>query len=110
MSIHIFVLGEFIHEVIFTGLITVLGVVVMWPFKKGKAAFKGVQDELKAAHAELVLQRENCLSTLQRQGVDQVNLLTKVSETLDGVRIELATQTGFLRAGSVPTRRRVKKT
>lgn len=90
-------------------LITGLLGVIMWPIKRASKEWKSLKEEQSAIHAELVKQRENCLSTLQRQGEVQITLLGKMSSTLDGVRLDLAEQTGYLRAGSAPIRRRVAK-
>jgi hypothetical protein len=103
------VLGGFVHEAVFTGIITILGTILVWPFRKVKNAYNELHGAVKATHAELVLQRENCLGTLQRQGESQIEILGKVADTLDGVRLDLAEQTGYLRAGS-PRRRAKKKT
>ena len=86
---------------ILMGLVVAGGIaLILWPFKK-----------LSAIHNELIAQRENCLTTLQTQGADQVKLLTKAVDVLDGVRLELGTQTGFLQALSLipkPLRRSKK--
>ena len=70
----------------------------MWPFRKMKKEWQGVKESLAAVHEELSVQRGNCLSTLQSQGAEQVALLGKTVSALDGVRIDLAEQTGCLRA------------
>jgi len=107
MQAHI--VGQFMHELVFTGIITVIGAILMWPYKNIKAAYNELHSAVKATHAELVLQRENCLSTIQTQGSEQVKILGKVADTLDGVRLDLAEQTGYLRAGAGTPRRRAKK-
>ena len=79
---------------------------MLWPFRKAKQAWTALSDNLSNVQKELVHQRENCLNTLQVQGTEQVKLLTKMADTLDGVRLDLAEQTGYLRAQSVPAPRR----
>lgn len=90
-----------------TGLIGVF----MWPVRKIKQEWKGVKESLAAVHNELGIQRNNCLATLQNQGEEQIALLSKTVAALDGVRLDLATQTGYMAAQAnkeVP-RRRSKK-
>ncbi len=90
-----------------TGLIGVL----MWPVRKVKKEWQGMVEKLAAVHEELGVQRNNCLTTLQRQGDTQIELLSKTVAALDGVRIDLATQTGYMAASAlkeVPRRRRKK--
>lgn len=66
---------------------------ILWPFRWARA----LKDEQAKIHAELVVQRENCLTTLARQGATQIELLGKVVENLEGVRLGLAEQAGFVR-------------
>ena len=83
----------------------------MWPVRKIKQEWKGVKESLAAVHNELGIQRNNCLATLQNQGEEQIALLSKTVAALDGVRLDLATQTGYMAAQAnkeVP-RRRSKK-
>jgi hypothetical protein len=90
---------------IFAGL---LGV-IMWPFRKARKEWITLKEEQSKIHSELVQQRTNCLTTLQTQGVTQIELLEKTVAALDGVRLDLADQTGCLRAlTSQPLRRRRK--
>lgn len=72
--------------------------VIMWPFRKARKEWTALKDEQAAIRTELVQQRTNCLQTLQNQGVEQIALLGKAVSALDGVRIELAEQTGYLKA------------
>jgi hypothetical protein len=77
-----------------TGLLGVF----MWPFRKMKAEWIEMKKDQVLIHTELVQQRTNCLTTLQTQGVQQIELLGKTVAALDGVRLDLAEQTGCLRA------------
>ena len=89
---------------------TILGA-LMWPVRKIKQEWKDVKDSLTAMQDELCTQRNNCLNTLQSQGAEQIDLLGKTVAALDGVRLDLATQTGYMAAQAnkeVP-RRRSKK-
>jgi len=74
-----------------------LGVIV-WPFRKLKAEWVEMKKDQASIHSELVQQRTNCLTTLQLQGEEQVKLLSKAVDILDGVRLDLAEQTGYLKA------------
>ena len=111
-----FVNPELLNQVGPLFLKTVIGLVItgllgvaMWPFRLARKEWKALKEEQSAIHTELVRQRENCLSTLQSQGETQIVLLGKMASTLDGVRLDLAEQTGFLRAGFTPLRRRTAK-
>lgn len=86
-----------------------LGVIV-WPFRKARKEWIILKTSLASTHAELIQQRTNCLTTLQSQGETQIALLGKTVAALDGVRLDLAEQTGYLRASAAqPTRRRTSK-
>lgn len=82
--------------------------VIMWPFRKAHKEWTSMKHDLASVHEELVKQRTNCLTTLQEQGTEQIKLLSKTVEVLDGVRLDLAEQTGYLRAAVdvAPKRRR----
>ncbi len=85
--------------------------IVLWPFRKARKEWAALKQEQASIHAELVQQRTNCLTTLQQQGVQQIELLGKTVAALDGVRLDLAEQTGYLKAATVQpiSRRRVVK-
>ncbi len=94
---------KWIVGLLLTGLFTV----VMWPVRKARKEWTALKDNIEATHKELVQQRTNCLTTLQSQGAQQVVLLEKTVSALEGVRIELAAQTGYLQASAaLPLRRR----
>ena len=79
----------------------------MWPLKKVNKEWKTLKAEQASIHTELVKQRENCLATLQVQGATMIDLQSKTVAALDGVRLDLAEQTGCLRAMTAqPPRRR----
>jgi hypothetical protein len=86
-------------------VITGLLGVIMWPFRKAHKEWIALKGDIAATHKELVQQRTNCLNTLQNQGDKQIELLGKTVAALDGVRLELATQTGYLQAAALPVRR-----
>lgn len=86
-----------------TGLLTVM----LWPIRKARKEWVSLKDNLESTRNELVHQRTNCLTTLQAQGATQIELLTKTVAALDGVKLELAEQTGYLKASlAVPPSRR----
>jgi len=105
MQIHI--LGQFMHEGVVSLMLAAVGGACMYPFRKIKNAYAELMTAVQATHAELVMQRQNCLATLASQGERQIELLGKTTELLDGVRLDLAKQTGILEAGA--PRRRSKK-
>lgn len=88
-------------------IVGIIVYVVLWPFKTARKEWSTLKEEQSSMYAELVKQRENCLTTLQQLGQTQVVLLGKVAATLEGVRLDLAEQTGYLRAA--PPRRRSNK-
>lgn len=91
--------------------ITGIGALMLYPVRYVKREWKSIKDAIASTHAELITQRENHLTHIEASGVEQVKLLTKTTELLDNIRIELAEQTGFLRASvpGVKTRARAKK-
>lgn len=108
-------LPEFVHQlgplvlkgfvgIVLTGLLGIL----MYPFRKINKEWKALRGSIEDTHTELTQQRTNCLATLQKQGEEQIILLTRTVSALDGVRLDLAEQTGYLRA-STPRRRTAKK-
>jgi hypothetical protein len=91
-------------------LVTGVGALILLPFRKVKKEWISLKDSIASTKAELIQQRTNCLTTLQSQGAEQITLLSKTVDALENVRYELAEQTGFLRAASLPVRRsRAKK-
>ena len=84
-----------------------IGAAMLWPIKKVRKEWVSLKDTTQAIQNELAQQRTNCLTTLQQQGEKQIELLSKAADTLDGVRLDLAEQTGYLRAqGATPRRAR----
>jgi hypothetical protein len=104
-------LAQFMTKAAVSAAVGVIMAVVLWPFRKARMEWTALKKEQASIHAELVQQRTNCLTTLQAQGVQQIALLGKTVAALDGVRIDLAEQTGYLRSltAQPPRRRRVTK-
>jgi hypothetical protein len=79
---------------VLTGLLGVF----MWPFRKAQKEWIALKNEQATIHQELVTQRTNCLTTLQSQGDQQVELLKRAVGSLENVALSQAEMTGFFRA------------
>ena len=88
----------FSYKMAASAAVGVIMAIILWPFRKARKEWAALKEEQSSIHAELVQQRTNCLTTLQSQGVTQIELLGKTVAALDGVRLDLAEQTGCLRA------------
>lgn len=75
----------------------VIGVIV-WPFRRMKKEWIEMKADQATIHSELVQQRTNHLTHIEEYGKNQTELLTKMCNVLDGVRLDLAEQTGYLKA------------
>lgn len=102
---------QLVYKAAVSAALGVAMAVLIWPFRKARKEWSALKDEQSKIHAELVQQRTNCLQTLQTQGKQQIELLGKTVAALDGVRLDLAEQTGCLRAMTAqsPQRRRTTK-
>jgi hypothetical protein len=100
----------FIKTVVGLVITGLLGV-IMWPFRYARKEWKGMKEEQTRIHEELVQQRANHLTHIERYNKDQVDLLNKVCNVLDGVRLDLREQTGYLKAFTelAPRRRAAAK-
>jgi hypothetical protein len=97
----------FIYKAAASAVVGAIIAALLWPFRKARKEWSTLKEEQASIHAELVQQRTNCLTTLQTQGVQHIELLGKTVAALDGVRLDLAEQTGYLKAAMVqPIRRR----
>ncbi len=100
-------LTQFIYKAAVSAAVGVTMAIALWPVRKARKEWIALKDKQDAIHAELVQQRTNCLTTLQSQGVTQIELLGKTVAALDGVRLDLREQTGYLKAAvSQPLSRR----
>jgi hypothetical protein len=98
---------QMLNKVAVSILVGATMAILLWPVRKVRKEWDNMKTEQASIHAELVQQRTNCLTTLQSQGVQQIELLGKTVAALDGVRLDLAEQTGYLKAAMVqPIRRR----
>ncbi len=110
MQVEIVPVWHYLSKALVGLALTGLGGLLLWPFKAAKKEWAALKSAVTSTQAELVLQRTNCLATLSSQGEEQVKLLGKVSDTLDGLRLDTQAQTGFLQGMSMaPVRRRSKK-
>ena len=85
---HVPLVEQFWHELIFTALIAIVMGVAVWPYKKVKAAYAALLEGQKAVQVELSTQRTNCLATLQDQGEKQIEILGKVADTLNAMHLD----------------------
>ena len=100
----------YVNKALMTLVVGVLGYLFMFPFRKAKAEFVSLKETTAKIHEELTQQRTNCLATLSQQGEKQIDLLTKVADTLDGLRLDTQAQTGFIQGlVASPRRSRAKK-
>jgi len=88
---------DFRHEVVITIMVTLFIGTMTWPFRKVKDFATGVKKTFDNIHSELVMQRTNCLTTLQNKSDDQIKVLEKVSGTLESIHTSQAEMSGYLR-------------
>lgn len=93
---HVPLVEQFWHELVFTVLIAIVMGAAMWPIKKISKAYKELLDGQKAVQTELSTQRTNCLTTLQAQGDRQVDLLVELNKTLTDMHLDQRTLLGLL--------------
>lgn len=91
-------INQFSHELMLSGLLTIVGAVCMYPFRKLIQAYTEITDKLTGIHAELTRQRSNCLTTLQNQGEKQIELLDKACDTLEALHLGQVEMSGYIRA------------
>jgi uncharacterized membrane-anchored protein YhcB (DUF1043 family) len=85
--------------------ITGIGALIMWPLKTAQKEWTALKQSITDAHTELTQQRTNHLTHIENDGAKQVELLGKTTELLEGIRLDLREQTGFLQALSLSPRR-----
>lgn len=104
MQVHSVLPSVVLYKALYGLVVAGVGALIMWPFRKARKEWVTLKDAVASTHAELVQQRTNCLQTLQNQGETQITLLTKAVDALDGVRLDLKEQTGYLMASAMPRR------
>lgn len=96
------VILAYVHEGIWAGGLAVISWIFLFPFRHAAKYIKEQWEQKSALltniNSELILQRTNCLTTLQTQGGEQTAALKEVAKTLTDIRVELASQTGHLEA------------
>lgn len=66
--------------------------------KSVKAQWQSVTKQLGEVHTELTTQRTNCLTTLQKQGDEQIKLLGEMTGTLREMHLDQRETLGIIRA------------
>lgn len=91
----------YVREALMAAGLSIGGWIVFFPLK---TFVKSVQDKwagqtkfLSDIQTELREQRTNCLTTLQTQSKEQVELLTKAVEVLEDIHSSQAEMSGFLK-------------
>ena len=80
-----------------------------YPFRFIIKEWRSLKTSISGMHSELVQQRSNHLEHIQDTGQKQVELLTKTTELLDGIRLDLREQTTILRMVPLRTAAKAKK-
>ena len=70
----------------------------MYPIRAIKKEWANLNKKIEAAQEELVQQRTNCLSTLQDQGSQQIELLGRCVSTLESIHLSQAEMSGYMKA------------
>jgi hypothetical protein len=87
---------------VFMGLAVAGGIgLIMWPFRSVRKEWISLKETVAETKSELVLQRTNCLNTLQNQGDRQIELLGKAVETLGNIHTSQAAMSGFMQATQI---------
>ena len=95
------------NKALMTLAVGFIGYIIMFPVRKARAEWISLKETTAKIHEELSQQRTNCLTRLQSQGDEQIKLLGKMADTLDGVRVDFKEHTGFIQ-GLVQSPRRTK--
>ena len=86
-----------------------LGALLMWPMRKARKEWVSLKDTTASIQAELEKQRTNHLSHIESHGEQQIVILNKMVDALDGVRLDLKEQTGYLMASALPCKTRSRR-
>lgn len=82
------IFGQFKHEAVITVMVSAFLAAVSYPLRRVKKEWFALTTKLNDVHNELAVQRSNCLTTLQQQGTQQIELLSKTVETLGEIRLD----------------------
>jgi hypothetical protein len=95
------------NKALMTLAVGIIGYIIMFPVRKARAEWISLKETTAKIYEELSQQRTNCLTRLQSQGDEQIKLLGKMADTLDGVRVDFKEHTGFIQ-GLVQSPRRTR--
>ena len=102
-------LMQYVYKAAASAVVGVIMAIVLWPFRRARKEISEFKFQQGAIHAELVQQRENHLTHIEQYGKTQTELLAKMCDVLDGVRLDLREQTVILRMPCPRVRTRVAK-
>lgn len=104
------ILWTYIFKALIGAAVAGVGTIMWYPVRKARAEWKSLKENTAAILQELTHQRNNCLHTLQVQGEQQIELLGKMSNTLENIHLGQAEQSGFFKAQMLSkSRARAKK-
>ena len=96
MFVNVPLLNQVLDKLLVSVIVTAVGGALVWPFKAAKSALKTATDRLVAVEKELVVQRTNCLSTIQRNTETTNEILERVADTLEKTHDEQVKMSGFI--------------
>lgn len=92
---------QVLHEAEIGLVLAVGGWILMFPVRtliaKAKELLDTFDKRLSSMQSELVQQRTNCLTTLQNQGDKQIEVLEKMSGTLEQMHLSQAEMAGYFK-------------
>jgi hypothetical protein len=80
--------------------ITGFGALMLYPVRYVKREWKSLKDAIADTHAELILQRTNCLTTIGSQGEKQIELLSRAVNTLEAIHLGQVEMSGYIKASN----------
>jgi hypothetical protein len=90
-------LNQVADKLVVSIIVTAVGGALVWPFKAVKSAVTAAATRLTAVENELVLQRTNCLNTIQNNTEKTNEILERVADTLDKTHETQMEMSGFLK-------------
>ena len=82
------IVEKFIHEIIFTALISGAGALFMWPLNAVKKEWKSAVEKIDGLQSELTVQRTNHLSHIEASNDAQVQLLKETVKVLNDMHLD----------------------
>ena len=89
---------KYIHAGSWAAAVAVGGYIVMFPLRYIVNLIKERFNVLDAVRDELETQRTNCLTTIQNNGKEQLEILERMADTLDKIHTSQAELSGYVRA------------